>query len=289
MKKIGFIGMGIMGKPMATNLLKGGYELYVWNRTREKCRELISAGARWGESPAALARNCEVTFAMLADPAASMEVCMGPEGVISGIGEGRGYIDMSTVDPQTAKKISESITEAGGRFLEAPVSGSKKPAEEGTLIIMAAGDRSLFQEAEKAFNLMGKMALYLGEVGRGAQMKLCVNMIMGGMMAAFCEGLALASQKGLDLKDVLAVLDAGAMSNPMFRMKGGLIVSDDFPVAFPLKHMQKDLRLALLMADEEGLSLPAAAVVNELFKKARGQDLGDLDFSALWRVVRMTK
>ncbi|MCX7983170.1 MAG: NAD(P)-dependent oxidoreductase [Syntrophales bacterium] len=286
MKKVGFIGAGIMGRPMAANLLKGGLELYVWNRTRDKCNDLIAAGAKWGESPAFLARECDVTFSMLADPAASVDVCFGLDGVVTGIGEGRGYIEMSTIDPGTARRIADAVTKAGGRFLEAPVSGSKKPAEEGTLIIMAAGDRSLYDEVEKAFGMMGKMSLYLGEVGRGAQMKLCVNLVMGGMMAAFCEGLALASRIGLDLRDMLNILDAGAMSNPMFRMKGGLVLSNDFPVAFPLKHMQKDLRLALLLADEAGQSLPATAVVNELFKKARGQNLGDLDFAALWRVTK---
>jgi len=286
MKKVGFIGTGIMGKPMAANLLKGGFEVTVWNRSAEKCKELLALGAKWGPSPKAVTESCEVTFAMLADPIASREVCFGPEGVLAGIGGGRGYVDMSTVDPQTAREIGKAVTEAGGRFLEAPVSGSRKPAEEGTLIIMAAGDRSLYDEVEKAFACLGKMTLYLGEVGRGTQMKLCVNMIMGQMMAAFCEGLALANRVGLDLKDVLNVLDAGAMANPMFRLKGGLVLSDDFPVAFPLKHMQKDLRLALLMGDEAGQALPAAAVVNELFKKARGQGLGDLDFAALWRVVK---
>jgi 3-hydroxyisobutyrate dehydrogenase-like beta-hydroxyacid dehydrogenase len=286
MRKIGFIGMGIMGKPMAMNLIAGGWEVVVWNRHPEKCKELLQKGARMAESPGALAAQCDVTFAMLADPNACLEVCFGAEGVLAGIGEERGYVDMSTVDPHTSRRIGEAVAARGGRFLEAPVSGSRKPAEEGTLIIMAAGDRSLFDEVGPAFAKMGKMALYLGDVGKGAQMKLCVNLIMGDMMASFCEGLALASRVGLNLQEVLSVLDGGAMSNPMFRLKGASILAENFPVAFPLKHMQKDLRLALLLGDEVGKPLVTTAVVNELFKKAREKGLGDLDFSAIWQVVK---
>jgi len=290
MRRVGFLGLGTMGSPMARNLLSGGFEVMVWNRTPEKVTELIARGAIAGGSPREVAASCDVTFAMLADPQASMEVCFCPEGVIAGIGDRRGYVDMSTVDPQTAQRIAKAIGEAGGRFLEAPVSGSKKPAEEGTLIIMAAGDRALFQEVTPAFDKMGKLTLYLGEeVGRGAQMKLSVNAIMGGMMAAFCEGLALAERVGITIQDMLTVLDHGAMANPMFRLKGGLLLEGEFPPAFPLKHMQKDLRLALLLGDDMALSLPTTASVNESFKKAREEGWGEYDFAALWKVIRGKK
>lgn len=290
MQRVGFLGMGTMGQPMAKNLLRGGFEVVVWNRIPEKCDALIREGAIRGASPREVAATCAVTFAMLADPQASMEVGLGPDGVSSGIGKGRGYVDMSTVDPHTARRIATAVTAAGGRFLEAPVSGSKQPAEEGKLIFMTAGNRSLYEEVTPALSKMGKMTLYLGDiVGRGAQMKLCVNAIMGCMMAALGEGLALADKVGLNLHEVLSVLDAGAMSNPMFRMKGELIMTNDFPAAFPLKHMQKDLRLALLMGDEAPIPLPTTAVANELFKEAREQGYGDADFAALWKVIRVLR
>jgi 2-hydroxy-3-oxopropionate reductase len=286
MQNFGFIGLGIMGSAMAKNLLKAGFQVTVWNRSPEKARDLAALGATSAETPRAVVEACSVTFAMLADPAAAEAVCFGKDGVLDGIGTGKGYVDMSTVDAATAQKIGTAVAARGGRFLEAPVSGSKKPAEEGTLIILAAGDRPLYDDALPAFEKMGKKVLYLGEVGNGANMKLVVNMVMGGMMAIFCEGLALGEKAGLAGADILDVIDAGAMANPMFRLKGGLIGRDDFTVAFPLRHMQKDLRLAVALGDQAGQPLFSAAAANEAFKRAREMGLGDKDFSALAKAVR---
>jgi 3-hydroxyisobutyrate dehydrogenase-like beta-hydroxyacid dehydrogenase len=286
MQKIGFIGLGIMGSAMAKNLLKGGFDVTVWNRSPGKCAELRELGARLAGTPGELVEQCSITFAMLADPAAAGEVCFGKEGVLKGIRHGKGYVDMSTVDAGTARRIAEAVTDAGGRFLEAPVSGSKKPAEEGTLIFLAAGDRSLYDEAIPCFDTMGKKILYLGEVGNGARMKLTVNMIMGGMMAVFCEGIALGTKAGLDGCDILDVIGAGAMANPLFALKGKLISQDNFDAAFPLKHMQKDLRLAVALGDELDLPLFSAAAANETFKKAKQLGFSDEDFSAVYKAVQ---
>ena len=223
---------------------------------------------------------------MLADPAAAHEVCFGPEGVLAGIGDGRGYVDMSTVDAVTSVAIGAAVTAAGGRFLEAPVSGTKKPAEDGTLIILCGGDQALYEEAAPALDKMGKLRLFLGATGQGARMKLVVNMVMGGMMTAFCEGLALAQKGGLDGAQLLEVLDAGALANPMFRGKGALLLQGDFPTSFPLKHMQKDLRLAVALGDELAQPLPSAAAANETFKRARAAGLADADFAAVFKVVK---
>ncbi|HOM07459.1 MAG TPA: NAD(P)-dependent oxidoreductase [Syntrophales bacterium] len=285
MKKLGFLGLGIMGGGMAANLVKAGFDVTVWNRTTAKMEELVSLGARGASSPREVVAGCDVTFAMLADPRASEEVCFGPGGVLEAMGEGRGYVDMSTVDGDTSRRIAAAVAAKGGRFLEAPVSGSRQPAREGTLVIMAAGDRSLYDEAMPALERMGKLVLYLGEVGKAAAMKLVVNMIMGGMMAVFCEGLSLGKRAGLRIDDILAVLDNGAMANPMFRLKGPMIQEGRFPVAFPLKHMQKDLRLALLLGDVFHQPLASAAAANETFKRARDLGLGDEDFSAVFRAV----
>lgn len=286
MQKFGFIGLGFMGSAMAKNLLKAGFQVTVWNRSQEKTGPLKVLGAESAETPQAVIEGCSVTFTMLADPAAAKAVCFGKYGVLNGIGAGKGYVDMSTVDAVTSREISAAVTARGGRFLEAPVSGSRRPAEEGTLIILAAGDRSLYDEATPAFAKMGKKALYLGEVGHGANMKLVVNMVMGGMMAIFCEGLALGEQAGLAAADILDVIDAGAMANPMFRLKGGLISQGDFTAAFPLRYMQKDLRLAVALGDEIGQPLFSAAAANEAFKRARQMGFSDEDFSALAKAIR---
>lgn len=286
METYGFLGLGIMGSAMAKNLIKAGFRVKVWNRSPAKCEELAALGAEVAATPAEVASSCAITIAMLADPAAAHEVCFGPQGVLEGIGAGRGYVDMSTVDAGTAKEIAAAVTAKGARFLEAPVSGSKKPAEDGTLIILAAGDRGLFDKTMPLFEKMGKKSLFLGEVGRGAEMKLIVNMVMGGMMTIFSEGMALAEKAGLDSADLLDVLDSGALANPMFKLKGGQMTSDSFAPAFPLKHMQKDMRLAVALGDALGQPLFTAAAANESFKKARALGLADSDFCAVIKAIR---
>ncbi len=223
---------------------------------------------------------------MLADPVAAAAVCFGPEGALAGLDAGRGYIDMSTVDAATARRIGEAVRGKGARFLEAPVSGTRKPAEDGTLIILAAGDRGLYEEALPGFEKMGKKILFLGETGNGARMKLVVNLVMGGMMTAFCEGLALGEKSGLQPADILEVLEAGALANPMFRIKGGLLLQGNYAASFPLKHMQKDLRLALLQGDEVRQPLFTVAAANELFKRAGMQGLDEEDFSAVFKTIK---
>lgn len=285
MKKYGFLGLGIMGQAMATNLLKAGLEVSVWNRTSEKCEPLIEHGARHGASPAEVVVNSDITFAMVADPAAAMELCFGPHGVLEGITPGKGYVDVSTVDPQTSIKIGQAINNKEGRFLEAPVSGSKKPAEDGALVFLCAGDNSLYNEVMPALDVMGKKTFYLGEVAKGAQMKLVINMIMGTMMTAFGEGLSLGEKAGLNMSDIITVLDQGVIANQMFRLKGPMMAAGRFPTAFPLKHMQKDMRLALLMGDEKGQALFTSGAANASYIKARSKGYDDDDFSAVLQLI----
>lgn len=281
--KLGFLGLGLMGRPMALNLVRGGHAVTVWNRTEAACAPLREAGAAVAALPAAVTAACDITFAMLADPDAARSVACGPGGACEGLVAGRGYVDMSTVDPATALAVAAAVNGRGGRFLEAPVSGSRQPAEQGTLVIMAAGDRALYDEAAPALDLLGSRRLYLGEAGRAARLKLVVNQVMGGMMASFCEGLALAGSAGLEPEQVLEVLDAGALANPMFRGKGPRMLAGDFAVAFPLKHMAKDLRLARELAGAAGAGQPVAAAVAGAFARALAAGDGDLDFSALLR------
>jgi len=207
-------------------------------------------------------------------------------GALEGITAGKAYLDVSTVDAETSAEIGAAITGKGGRFLEAPVSGSKKPAIDGQLIFLCAGDRSLYDEAAPALDCMGKKSYFLGDVGAGARMKLVVNMVMGSMMGAFCEGMCLAKEAGLKQEDLLDVLSLGAMANPMFAMKGPGMIAGNFPPAFPLKHQQKDMRLALALGDQLDQKLPVAAAANETFKDAKGRGEGDNDFSAVYNAVK---
>ncbi|CAN1127947.1 Glyoxylate/succinic semialdehyde reductase 1 [Linum perenne] len=289
--EIGFLGLGIMGKAMSMNLIKKGFKVTVWNRTLSRCDELVEMGASVGETPAAVINKCKITIAMVSDPAAALSVVFDKNGVLEEICSGKGYVDMSTVDPETSSKISE--------------------------VCIAA----LYEEVIPALNAMGKKSFFLGQVGNGARMKLVVNMIMGSMMNAFSEGLVLAERSGLNPGDLLDVLDLGAIAAPMFKGKGPNMIKSNHSPAFPLKHQQKDMRLALALGDENAVSMPVAAAANEVmllsssiftssrtcrdllftisdclvclviqaFKKARSMGLGDLDFSAVHEVVKMHK
>ncbi len=286
MQNIGFLGLGIMGSAMAANLIRAGFSVTVWNRSAEKSASLVELGATQADSPRDVVSASAITFAMLADPAAAKAVCFGADGVLAGIRDGKGYIDMSTVDDATSKEIDEAIRKAGGRFLEAPVSGTKQPAIDGTLIILAAGDPTLYEDALPAFEKMGKLCPYLGECGQAARMKLVVNLIMGGMMTAFCEGLSLGIKAGLDGTQILEILAAGALANPMFKVKGPILLNNEFSTSFPLQHMQKDLRLSIALGDRLAQPLPTASAANELFKQARKAGYAEHDFSAVFNVIK---
>nr|CAD1824266.1 unnamed protein product [Ananas comosus var. bracteatus] len=284
--RVGFLGLGIMGSPMALNLLKAGCDVTVWNRTKSKCDHLISLGAKYGSSPAEVTSSCNVTFAMLADPGSALVVACGTNGAAEGMGPGKGYVDVSTVDGATSKLINKHIKDTGGSFLEAPVSGSKKPAEDGQLIFLTAGDASLYETVAPLLDIMGKSRFYLGDVGNGAAMKIVVNMIMGSMMASFSEGLLLSEKVGLDPNVLIEVVSQGAISAPMYSVKGPSMVKAAYPTAFPLKHQQKDLRLALGLAESVSQPIPIAAAANELYKVAKSRGLSDQDFSAVIEALR---
>lgn len=283
--RYGFLGLGIMGSRMAKRLLDAGFDLIVWNRDTTKCSELVKLGAKQKRIPKEVVAEADITFAMVSDPQASLEICFGDDGVLEGIAPGHGYIEMSTIDPETVQKIEMAIESRGARFLEAPVSGTKKPAADGTLVILAAGNKNLFDEALEAFNIMGKTSLYLGEVGQGAKMKLVVNLVLGTMMEILGEALALGIKGGLAGEQILKVLSDGAMANTMFSVKGPMILNNDVTTSFPLKHLSKDLNLAINLGNELGQDLPVTKSVHEIFQKAWDKGFGNEDISAIKKVI----
>ncbi len=283
----GFIGTGLMGNAMALNLLQAGNKLTVYNRDASKCHNLKAAGATQVSTPLEVVAAADITFCMVSDPLAAMSVCFSPHGVIQGIAPGKGYIDMSTVDPQTAEKIGISVQARGGLYLEAPVSGSLQPAKDGQLVIMAAGDKTLWDQAQAAFDIMGKKSLFLGDIGAAASMKLTVNMMMGSMMAVFSEAMTLTQACDLSGDELLEVIEAGALACPMFSGKGAAILAENFTANFPLKHLQKDLRLAIQLGDDKQVPLFSVATANEMFKCAQQQQLGDQDMCALFSSLKV--
>ncbi|CAM9660589.1 unnamed protein product [Chrysoparadoxa australica] len=283
---VGFIGLGIMGNGMARCLVKGGRKLLVWNRSPEKCQKLLNdlgpASVEIASSPAEVIRRVDVTYGMLSTPEAAEGVFYAEEGILAGISSGKGYVDCATLTVDCMKGMHANVVAKGGRWLEAPVSGSKVPAETGQLIFMCGGDEELFntKEVGEELAMMGKASYYLGEPGRGTEMKLIVNMIMGSMMASLAEGMCLADAVDQKTETLIEILGLGAMANPMFNMKGPLMAKKKFTPNFPLKHAQKDMRFALEMGDEVGQPLPLAAVANAEYKRARLTH-GDDDFCAV--------
>jgi len=293
LKPIGFIGLGIMGKGMIKNMitkLDSNMPFIVWNRSPDVCQEIISQfPGRVSVVPTAaeVIQQCDITYSMLSTMEASVAVFDAPDvGVLAGVSPGKIIVDCATLSPERMITQAEQVAAKGGRFFEAPVSGSKVPAETGQLIFLCGGDADVYELISPHLDAMGKAKFLFGPVGQGSRVKLVVNMIMGSMMTSLSEGMALAKSVDLPLDSILQVLDLGVMSNPMFRGKGPLMAKESYPTNFPLKHQQKDMRLALELAASQGLSLPTASAANDLFLKAMAEEHGDDDFSAVYSAVR---
>ncbi|XP_067912461.1 cytokine-like nuclear factor N-PAC isoform X3 [Heterodontus francisci] len=218
-KRIGFLGLGLMGSGIVANLLKMGHTVTVWNRTGEKCDPFLQEGARLGRTPAEVVSTCDITLSCISDPKAAKDLVLGPSGVLQGIRPGKCYVDMSTVDPETSTEISQVITSRGGRFLEAPVSGNRQLSENGMLVILAAGDKALFDDCSSCFQAMGKKSFYLGEVGNASKMMLIVNMILGSFMASVAEGFTLAKIASQSQEVLLYILSQGPLASAFLDQK----------------------------------------------------------------------
>ncbi|XP_054570135.1 cytokine-like nuclear factor N-PAC [Eptesicus fuscus] len=274
-KKIGFLGLGLMGSGIVSNLLKMGHTVTVWNRTAEK------EGARLGRTPAEVVSTCDITFACVSDPKAAKDLVLGPSGVLQGIRPGKCYVDMSTVDADTVTELAQCP--GGGRFLEAPVSGNQQLSNDGMLVILAAGDRGLYEDCSSCFQAMGKTSFFLGEVGNAAKMMLIVNMVQGSFMATIAEGLTLAQVTGQSQQTLLDILNQGQLASIFLDQKCQNILQGNFKPDFYLKYIQKDLRLAIALGDAVNHPTPMAAAANEVYKRAKALDQSDNDMSAVYR------
>nr|XP_060642554.1 cytokine-like nuclear factor N-PAC isoform X3 [Anolis sagrei ordinatus] len=282
-KKIGFLGLGLMGSGIVSNLIKMGHTVTVWNRTAEKCDLFVQEGARLGRTPAEVVSTCDITFACVSDPKAAKDLVLGPSGVLQGIRPGKCYVDMSTVDADTVTELAQVIVSRGGRFLEAPVSGNQQLSNDGMLVILAAGDRGLYEDCSSCFQAMGKTSFFLGEVGNAAKMMLIVNMVQGSFMATIAEGLTLAQVTGQSQQTLLDILNQGQLASIFLDQKCQNILQGNFKPDFYLKYIQKDLRLAIALGDSVNHPTPMAAAANEVYKRAKALDQSDNDMSAVYR------
>jgi len=286
MSKVGFIGMGIMGQPMAANLLKAGFLLTVFNRTVSKCEPMAALGATIARSPRELAERSDVVIVMVADTPDVEHVLFSEAGVWRGVKQGMIVIDMSTISPRATLHFSERLREKGCEMLDAPVSGGEKGAREKTLGIMVGGKHEVFERCLPLFQAMGKTIIYAGSSGTGQKTKL-VNQAVGAInLLATVEGLRLARAAGLDAEVTLRAISSGAASSWMLTNLGPKILSNDFAPGFSIRLQNKDLKLATeLIADVKG-EYPGAKLVSSLFAEAVRcglEDLGNHGLINLWR------
>ncbi|MBI2467670.1 MAG: 2-hydroxy-3-oxopropionate reductase [Candidatus Rokubacteria bacterium] len=282
---IGFIGLGIMGRPMAKNLLKAGHSLIVHNRSQAAVQELVGLGAKAADSPAAVARETRLIILMLPNSPDVEQVALGPRGLVEGAQSGQIVVDMSTISPIVSQKVGAALAQKGARMLDAPVSGGEKGAIEGTLSIMVGGDKAVFDEVLPIFQAMGKTITHLGPLGSGGFTKLANQIIVAVNLTALAEALTLAAKAGLDIELTLRALGGGLAGSRCLDQKTPNYLAHEFKPGFKIDLHYKDLGLIMDAARALGVPLPATAVVQELFSAARVRGRGGLDHSGIVTVL----
>lgn len=278
---VGFIGLGIMGRPMARNLLKAGYSLIVHSRSRGPVDELVKTGAKAAGSPREVAGQSDVLITMLPNSPDVEQVALGPDGIIEGARRGLVFIDMSTISPIVSQKIGSALEPKGVAMLDAPVSGGEKGAVEGTLSIMVGGDRGAFEAVRPVLQAMGKTITLLGPLGFGGFTKLANQIIVAGNLTALAEALTLGRKAGLDRELLLTALAGGLAGSRCLDQKRPNYLAGSYEPGFKIDLHYKDLGLIMESARALGVPLPATAVVQELFNAMRVKGRGGMDHSGI--------
>ncbi|MBF0108889.1 MAG: NAD(P)-dependent oxidoreductase [Magnetococcales bacterium] len=278
MNDIGWIGLGIMGQAMAWNVAKGGFSLRVFNRSPDKCLPFKEKGIPVDRAPGGLVAHSQVIVLMVTGPEALAEMI---HALTQQDLSGRIVINASTVSVAATEAAAQAVSVAGGDFLDAPVSGSMIPAQNGQLVFLAGGETSVLDRCRPLLATMGKAVVHCGAVGDGTRMKLAVNLMLANMVHGLSETLVFAEKIGLKLTDVISALQSGVMAAPLLKMKGDSIIARDFSAHFPLDLVFKDLNLILEEAGRRGAVLPVTAIVRESFNSAMAHGLGREDIGAV--------
>jgi 2-hydroxy-3-oxopropionate reductase len=284
-EKVGFIGLGIMGKPMAKNLMEAGYELVLYNRTLEKAEELAEDGAEVAANPREVAENSDIIVTMLPDSPDVRNVVAGEDGVLEGIKEGVLLVDMSTISPVVTEELAAAVKEKGASMLDAPVSGGDVGAIEGTLSIMVGGSEEDFERAKPLFDVMGKTVNHVGPTGAGQVTKAANQVVVALTIEAVSEALVLGSKGGVTPEKILDVLSGGLAGNKVMEVKREKFLSHEFDPGFRSELHHKDLGIALAAGREYGVVLPVTAIVDQMLLTMKKKGWGGEDHSALLRVI----
>lgn len=284
LKSIGFIGLGTMGAPMASNLLRAGYPVTVYNRTASKAAPLTELGATVAASPKEAAAGADVVITMVSNDDSIIEVYEGGNGVLAGIRSGTTVIDCSTISPALVQRLAKQIAALGSSFLDAPVTGSSPAAIDGTLVFMVGGSAETLAQVTDLFDTMGKKVLHMGDNGSGAVAKLAHNTIVGINNLALAEGFAIAAKSGLPADRFLELVQLGSAGSKAAELKGRKIIEHDFTNQFSLALMLKDLKLASSLTDGSGIPAPMLNLAKSLFQAGQTQGFGDEDLSSIVKV-----
>ena len=286
-RRIGLIGLGLMGRPMGMNLLKAGHQLTVWNRTPERAKELVAGGAALAKTPHEVAEASEFLLTIVSDPPALESVLWGRDGkndgALAGLRAGSIYVDSSTISPSLVGRIAAACRERGVRFLDAPVTGGDWGAREGNLVFMIGGDAETLKEAEPILQVMGKKWFHLGPNSAGQTIKLAMNAILALEVAGVAEAIGLVTKAGLKGEQLAEVLQSSMGRSGLLDLKTPLMLKGDFKPSFPLRLMHKDLGLALELANQLGVALPTTAAAREVYNFVKGEAKEDLDYSAVMK------
>jgi len=283
-----FIGIGVMGKGMSLNLMKAGYKLTVYTRTKSKAQEVIDAGAAWADSISKCVKGADAVITIVGFPEDVREVYLGEAGVIENAGKGAVLIDMTTSEPSLAKEIYEKAKEKGASALDAPVSGGDVGAREGTLSIMVGGDRKAYEAALPLFEAMGKTVVYQGGPGSGQHTKMCNQIAIASNMIGIMEALLYARRSGLEPETVLQSIGAGAAGSWSMNKLLPRVMKGDFKPGFYVEHFLKDIRIALKEAEDMGIRLPGLKLAEELYERLVQMGGGRLGTQALYKVLEDT-
>lgn len=278
---IGWIGTGVMGASMAGHIQKSGHSLYIFNRTKEKAKELINRGGEWCETPTEVAENSEVVFTIVGTPKDVEEVYLGEKGILPAKRSCRIVVDMTTSEPSLAKKIYDEALQRGVYSLDAPVSGGDIGAKNAMLAIMVGGDEKIFDEVMPLFQLMGTNISYMGAPGMGHHTKMCNQILVAGTMIGVCESLLYASKQNLDENKVIDIIGKGAASSWLINNLGPRIAQENYEPGFFVEHFIKDMGIVLKEAESCGLSLPGLALVHQLYVSVKALGYGRSGTQAL--------
>jgi 3-hydroxyisobutyrate dehydrogenase-like beta-hydroxyacid dehydrogenase len=281
MASVGLIGLGLMGRPMGANLLKAGHELAIWNRTASRGDELVAKGAKRASTPKAVAAASDVVITIVSDPPALESVLWGENGVFAGLRRGGALIESSTVTPNLERRAAAAASSAGADFLEAPVTGGTWGAEKGELVFMVGGEPNTLKRVEPILGAMGKRWFHLGPVGAGQTVKLAMNLLLDLEVEALAEALALVTRAGVPGTSLVDVMQSSMGRSAVLDIKAPMMLKGEYKPSFPLRLMHKDVSLALDLANQLGVPLPAAAAAREVMSAVNGAVTEDVDFSAL--------